>query len=83
MYVSLFGLPITQINELEYFDDAVWANVWQTNLIVRIDPQTGRSPASSTWPACSTMPRPPRQPTDVLNGIAYDEETGRLFVTGK
>lgn len=74
--------PVVRLNELEYIDGEVYANIWQTNAIVRIDPQTGQvvgvidltgllSPADVT------------QPVDVLNGIAYDAANDRLFVTGK
>jgi glutaminyl-peptide cyclotransferase len=83
VYVSLFGLPISHINELEYFDDAVWANVWQTNLVVRIDPKTGQVTGVVDFAGLLDYAPPAAQPTDVLNGIAYDEATGRLFVTGK
>ncbi len=83
VYVSLFGLPMSQINELEYFDDAVWANIWQTNLVVRIDPKTGQVTGVVDFGGLLDYAPPAQQPTDVLNGIAYDEATGRLFVTGK
>ena len=83
IYVSMFGLPISQINELEYFDDAIWANVWQTNLVVRIDPKTGLVNGVVDFTGLLDYAPPAQKPTDVLNGIAYDEATGRLFVTGK
>ncbi|MFN8465110.1 MAG: glutaminyl-peptide cyclotransferase [Caldilineaceae bacterium] len=83
IYVSMFGLPISQINELEYFDDAIWANVWQTNLVVRIDPKTGLVTGVVDFTGLLDYAPPAQKPTDVLNGIAYDEVTGRLFVTGK
>lgn len=83
VYVSLFGLPISQINELEYFDGAVWANIWQTNLIVRIDPASGQVTGVVDMAGLLEYGPSATQSTDVLNGIAYDEESGRLFVTGK
>ena len=83
VYVSLFGLPISQINELEYFDDAIWANIWQTNLVVRIDPKTGQVTGVVDFAGLLDYAPPGQKPTDVLNGIAYDEATGRIFVTGK
>ena len=83
IYVSMFGLPISQINELEYFDDAIWGNVWQTNLVVRIDPKTGLVTGVVDFTGLLDYAPPAQKPTDVLNGIAYDEATGRLFVTGK
>ncbi len=76
------GLPITRLNELEYIDGEILANIWQTNQIVRIDPQsgqvTGRIDLSGLLDTVTLT-----QPVDVLNGIAYNEENGRLFVTGK
>ena len=69
--------PVTRLNELEYIDGEVYANVWLTNRIVRIDPTTGQVQA---WIDLTGL-RPPG--ADVLNGIAYDELGERLFVTGK
>ena len=69
--------PVTLLNELEFIDGEVYANVWQTERIARIDPQTGRVTA---WIDLTGL-RPPQ--TDVLNGIAYDAGQDRLFVTGK
>ncbi len=74
--------PIVRLNELEYIDGAVYANVWQTNRIARIDPDSGRVTA---WIDLSGLlsPEDLAQPVDVLNGIAFDAESNRLFVTGK
>lgn len=76
------GRPLTNLNELEYINGEVYANIWQTDRIVRIDPQTGRILG---WVnLAGLLPQTERAPgTDVLNGIAYDPETNRLFVTGK
>ncbi len=74
--------PISQLNELEYINGEVWANIWQTDRIVRIDPATGQV---TGWVDLTGL-RPPETQGDsnaVLNGIAYDAENGRLFVTGK
>lgn len=74
--------PVNQLNELEYIDGEIWANVWQTNRIARIDPQSG---AVLGWVDAAAL-TDLVQPTDgnaVLNGIAYDEENGRIFLTGK
>jgi glutaminyl-peptide cyclotransferase len=68
---------VTLLNELEFIDGEVYANVWQTDRIARIDPQTGRVTA---WIDLAGLRLPQ---TDVLNGIAYDAEQDRLFVTGK
>lgn len=76
------GKPVVRLNELELIGGWVWANVWQTDRIAVIDPQTGRVGA---WVDLTGL-LPPEERTgqeDVLNGIAYDPEGDRLFVTGK
>ncbi len=73
---------INNINELEYIKGEVYANVWLTDRIARIDPQTGRVLA---WINLTGL-LPPEDQTRhdaVLNGIAYDEVNDRIFVTGK
>jgi glutamine cyclotransferase len=74
--------PVHRLNELEYVQGQVYANIWQTDRIARIDPQTGRVTA---WiDLTGLLPLEDRlQGADVLNGIAYDAERNRLFVTGK
>jgi glutamine cyclotransferase len=74
--------PVSQLNELEYIDGEVYANVWQTNWIVRIDPESGNVVG---YIDLTGLHQPENQTggEDVLNGIAYDEENDRLFVTGK
>jgi glutaminyl-peptide cyclotransferase len=74
---------VDQLNELEWIKGEVFANIWQTNLIARIDPQTGKVVG---WIDLSGILPPGDRiegHTDVLNGIAYDAATDRLFVTGK
>jgi glutamine cyclotransferase len=80
--VQYLGQPVVRLNELEYILGEVWANVWQTDNIARINPQTGQVVG---WIDLSGLLRPEdmTQPVDVLNGIAYDAQTDRLFVTGK
>jgi len=80
--VTLNGQPVAQLNELEYVRGEIYANVWQTNLIVRIDPSDGRVLGVIDMSGLLT-PEDMRPQVDVLNGIAYDEATDRLFVTGK
>lgn len=80
--VSDQGQPVTRLNELEYIHGLVYANVWQTDRIARIDPDTGR--VVSWLDLAGLLPAADRaQPVDVLNGIAYDAAGDRLFVTGK
>lgn len=80
--VTAGGKPVPQLNELEWVKGEVFANVWQTNLIARIDPETG---VVKSWIDLSGLDRTvgPSDPDDVLNGIAYDRRRDRLFVTGK
>jgi glutamine cyclotransferase len=81
--VTYQGEPLVRLNELEYFDDAIWANVWQSDAIVRIDPATGVVDGLVDLRGLLNYGPALTAPVDVLNGIAYDEATGRLFVTGK
>ena len=73
---------LSMLNELEFIDGEVWANVWQSNRIVRIDPTNGQVVGSIDLTGLLD-PATITQRVDVLNGIAYDEENGRLFITGK
>lgn len=74
--------PVFNLNELEYIDGEVWANIWQTNRIARIDPDSGQVTA---WVDLTGLldTNNLAEPVDVLNGIAYDADNERLFVTGK
>ena len=74
--------PVIRLNELEYVRGEILANVWQTDRIARIDPQTGHV---TGWIDLTGLlpPSDRRQPVDVLNGIAYNTRSDRLFVTGK
>ncbi len=76
------GRQINQLNELEYIKGEIYANVWQTDRVARIDPQAGRVTAWINLAGLLSSEDRSR-PVDVLNGIAYDETTDRLFVTGK
>lgn len=80
--VAADGRPVARLNELEYICGEVYANVWQTDRIARIDPETGRVLG---WLDLGGLlpPEDRAARVDVLNGIAYDPATGRLFVTGK
>src|SRR3546814_18722598 len=80
--VTLAGRPLRMLNELEEIDGELWANVWMTDAIVRIDPETGVVGSIVDL-------RGLRQDAGaagyerVLNGIAWDAKGERLFVTGK
>jgi glutamine cyclotransferase len=80
--VRMNGQPIRELNELEFINGEIWANVWQTDLIVRIDPSTGRV-ASFLNLKEILAPSDRTGGENVLNGIAYDGAKKRIFVTGK
>jgi len=81
IFVTDAGRPITRLNELEYVRGEIFANVWQTDSIVRIAPDSGRVRG---WIDLRGLLAPAEQSgVDVLNGIAYDAAHDRLFVTGK
>jgi len=75
------GRPIVRLNELEWVDGEIWANIWYEDRIARIDPRDGEVigwiDASHVYPAAE------RGSEDVLNGIAYDKASKRLIITGK
>jgi glutaminyl-peptide cyclotransferase len=79
--VTAAGAPLKNLNELEFVKGEIFANVWQTDYVARIDPATGFVNAYIDFRGLLT-PRESAQ-ADVLNGIAYDGAAGRLFVTGK
>lgn len=80
--VTLEGRPVPYLNELEWIDGKLWANVYTTDRIVIIDPATGR--VEGIVDLEGLLPEEDYGPgTDVLNGIAHDPATGRIFVTGK
>lgn len=73
---------VDSLNELEYINGEVWANIWMTDLIARIDPGTGKVLAYVDLKGL--LPDSEKTPsTNVLNGIAWDREGRRIFVTGK
>ncbi|WP_338424473.1 glutaminyl-peptide cyclotransferase [Sphingopyxis kveilinensis] len=80
--VRFAGRPVARINELETIDGQIWANVWMTDFIVRIDPATGD--VVSLVDLSGLKADAGASGTDsVLNGIAWDAKAKRLFVTGK
>jgi glutamine cyclotransferase len=79
--VTLAGEPVTALNELECVDGQVWANVWQTDRIVRIDPADGR--VTAVVDAAGLLDAGRRAETDVLNGVAAVPGTDEFLVTGK
>ncbi len=77
------GRELDEINELEYVKGEIWANIWQENWIARIDPQSGKLVGRIDLKDLSERQMDEDRNADVLNGIAYDEASDRLFVTGK
>jgi glutamine cyclotransferase len=75
------AVGVMKLNELEYVKGEIYANVWPTDFIVRIDPKSG---AVTGWVNLGgILGKEQSAKVDVLNGIAYDAQTDRLFVTGK
>jgi len=79
--VNVDGVPLRNLNELEYVKNEIFANVWQTDTIARIAPDTGK--VTGYIDLRGLLSPAERAHTDVLNGIAYDAARDRLFVTGK
>ena len=80
--VTLRGESLQYLNELEWIDGKIWANVYTTNYIVIINPENGV--VEGVVNLSGILPEKERDyKTDVLNGIAYDKATKRIFVTGK
>ena len=78
--VTADGRPVDLLNELEWVDGEVYANIWQTDRIARINPRTGQV---TGWIDLTGLLPQRSGSEDVLNGIAYDPKGKRLFVTGK
>jgi glutamine cyclotransferase len=76
------GGPVSNLNELEFVQGLILANIWKTDMIAQISPDTGDIVG---WIDLKGLlsPEDRVQPVDVLNGIAYDQKNDRLFVTGK
>jgi len=73
---------VSKLNELEYIDGEIYANIWGTDKIARINPKTGRVTA---WIDLSGLlsDQDKKGRVDVLNGVAFNSDNGKLFVTGK
>lgn len=81
--VTADGVPVTHLNELEWVDGEIYANVWLTERIARIDPATGHVVGWIDLTGLFDSSQLPNPVDDVLNGIAWDAANKRLFVTGK
>lgn len=75
---------VNNINELEYINGEIWANLWTTDTIIKIDPKTGKIVAEIDLKGLlSSSLSNNKNQVDVLNGIAYDHEKNKIYVTGK
>jgi glutamine cyclotransferase len=89
MFTAVSGIEVydnekmvDSLNELEYIDGEIWANIWMQDKIARIDPASGK--VLGYIDLKGILPESERKSdTDVLNGIAYDKAGKRIFVTGK
>ncbi len=80
--VRLEDRPIRYLNELEYIDGKIWANVYMSDVILIINPSDGK--VEATVDCTGLLPRQYRDArTDVLNGIAYNPDDGKIYLTGK
>lgn len=80
--VKMNGRPVQMLNELEWIDGKIWANVYMTDMIVIINPSDGT--VEGTVDCSGLLPRSLRDAnTDVLNGIAYNPKDGKIYLTGK
>lgn len=80
--VKLNGRPVSNLNELEYIDGKIWANVYLTDMILIINPSTGN--AEGVVDCSGLLPERLRDSrTDVLNGIAHDPQAKKTYLTGK
>jgi glutamine cyclotransferase len=80
IYVFDSNKEYVSINELEFYKGAIYANVYQENFILKIDPNTGKVLAKID---CSDVEKQGRELGDVLNGIAINKENGKFYITGK
>lgn len=80
--VTANGAPVEYLNELEWIDGKIWANVYTSDYIVIINPQTGE--VEKVIDCSGLLPESLKtSQTDVLNGIAYNPEDGSIYITGK
>lgn len=79
--VRMNGRPVNKLNELEFIRGEIWANIFETDRIVRIDPATGN--VTGVLHLGGLLKPEERRQTDVLNGIAWDKATDKIYVTGK
>jgi len=77
------GVPVDKLNELEFIKGYLYANIWLTNFIVKIDPSNGKVIGKLDLTSLDFEAKNKYPGTDVLNGIAYDSIADKIYVTGK
>lgn len=77
------GYPINKLNELEFIKGFIYANIWQSDFIVKIDPSNGKVVGRINLSSLANEAKVKNPNADVLNGIAYDSTTDKVYVTGK
>ena len=83
LQVTERGVPLSQINELEYVNGLIYANVWQTNYIVQVDPKNGKVLSKMDLTSIVEEQLKDNPEAQELNGIAFDADTHKFYVTGK
>lgn len=81
--VTEFGYPIDKLNELEFIKGSIYANIWMSNTIVKIDPANGNIVGKIDLSSLTKEAKIINPDADVLNGIAYDSANDKIYVTGK
>jgi len=81
--VTFNGSPALYINELEYINGYIYANIWTTSNIARIDPSSGKITGIIDLSRLLAEAQKENPDSEATNGIAYDKEKDRIFVTGK
>lgn len=77
------GIPVEKLNELEYINGFIYANVFLTNFIVKIDPANGKVVGRLDFTSIAFEAKNKKPDADVLNGIAYDAAADKIYITGK
>lgn len=83
MTITENGLPMKNLNELEFINGFIYANIWQTPFIVKIDPKNGKVVGKLDLSSLAFEAKNKNPDADVLNGIAYDSIADKIYVTGK
>jgi glutamine cyclotransferase len=77
------GYPADNLNELEFIKGFIYANIWMKDLVIKIDPQSGNIVGKIDLSALTNEAKKINPKADVLNGIAYDSITDKVYITGK